>query len=374
MGKRVELIFILFIISFSIFSLAATDPNLDSDNDKIKDINDEFPFDYDNDGIPDSYEEEHGLDPKKDSTKIDTDSDSLYDVQEYELGCDPNNPDTDGDGYLDGNEVNIKMTSPTNKFSPFDIDKLMSLLIPLLIILLIILIAFYIIITKLKKEKEPNEEETPKKGFNINFSNLFKSSNKKQDKSSKEIDDIDEEKDKKTEKKAVEQDKKEGILKKLLKILELILGPDIKKAKAKRLAEEEKEKGQEEENDEVEEYDTGYENNDDSKEANPNSFLMRLLSKNKRKNKIQDVFEYFDKEIDEEELNFLKEKKTKQEVIDFLNKRKEMKKKIMEELKKQKTSEVKETVKTPTKPKPKEDTVFDKLEKISDENYEDKLK
>ena len=36
---------------------------------------------------------------------VDTDGDLLTDEREKELGTDPNNPDTDGDGYLDGPEV-----------------------------------------------------------------------------------------------------------------------------------------------------------------------------------------------------------------------------------------------------------------------------
>ena len=35
----------------------------------------------------------------------DTDSDGLFDDKEAEYGCDINNPDSDGDGYLDGDEV-----------------------------------------------------------------------------------------------------------------------------------------------------------------------------------------------------------------------------------------------------------------------------
>lgn len=35
----------------------------------------------------------------------DTDTDGLFDDREAEYGCDLNNPDTDGDGYLDGDEV-----------------------------------------------------------------------------------------------------------------------------------------------------------------------------------------------------------------------------------------------------------------------------
>lgn len=43
---------------------------------------------------------------------IDTDKDGLPDVREKELGTDPNNPDTDGDGLTDGQEVLVYHTNP----------------------------------------------------------------------------------------------------------------------------------------------------------------------------------------------------------------------------------------------------------------------
>ena len=42
----------------------------------------------------------------------DPDRDGLTNLQEYQLGTDPNNPDTDGDGLSDGNEVNKYHTTP----------------------------------------------------------------------------------------------------------------------------------------------------------------------------------------------------------------------------------------------------------------------
>ena len=43
---------------------------------------------------------------------LDADNDGLNDDQEEILGTDPNNPDTDGDGILDGQEVNVDQTDP----------------------------------------------------------------------------------------------------------------------------------------------------------------------------------------------------------------------------------------------------------------------
>lgn len=43
---------------------------------------------------------------------LDSDNDGLTDVEEAKLGTDPHNPDTDGDGLYDGDEVNIYHTDP----------------------------------------------------------------------------------------------------------------------------------------------------------------------------------------------------------------------------------------------------------------------
>ncbi len=46
------------------------------------------------------------------ATPTDSDADGLTDTQEGLLGTDPNNPDTDGDGLTDGDEVNVHGTDP----------------------------------------------------------------------------------------------------------------------------------------------------------------------------------------------------------------------------------------------------------------------
>jgi hypothetical protein len=45
---------------------------------------------------------------------IDSDNDGLTDAEEKALGTDPNNPDTDGDGLFDGEEVKVYKTDPLN--------------------------------------------------------------------------------------------------------------------------------------------------------------------------------------------------------------------------------------------------------------------
>ena len=46
------------------------------------------------------------------ATAEDLDADNYLDALELEVGLDPSNPDTDGDGLADGDEVNIYLTDP----------------------------------------------------------------------------------------------------------------------------------------------------------------------------------------------------------------------------------------------------------------------
>jgi peptidoglycan/xylan/chitin deacetylase (PgdA/CDA1 family) len=89
-------------------------------------------IDTDGDGMPDWWEIAHGLDPTLNDAELDPDGDGLTNlqeyryfvpsIQEYQYGTDPHNPDTDGDGLTDGQEVDIYGTDPRNPDS--DIDSL----------------------------------------------------------------------------------------------------------------------------------------------------------------------------------------------------------------------------------------------------------
>jgi hypothetical protein len=65
------------------------------------------------DGIPDDWKIAHGLDPNDPLVAYeDPDQDGLTNLEEYQYGTDPNNPDTDGDGLSDGDEVHVYHTNP----------------------------------------------------------------------------------------------------------------------------------------------------------------------------------------------------------------------------------------------------------------------
>ena len=67
--------------------------------------------DWDGDGLPDDWEIAHGLNPGFDDASLDSDGDGLTNLEEYLWGTDPFNPDTDGDGILDGEDREIDSDS-----------------------------------------------------------------------------------------------------------------------------------------------------------------------------------------------------------------------------------------------------------------------
>ena len=96
-----------------------TDPlDSDTDSDGLLDgeevhiyNTDPLSGDTDSDTMPDQWEVDNALNPLVNDTMLDPDMDDLVNILEYEHGTDPQNPDTDYDGWTDGEEIE-KGTDP----------------------------------------------------------------------------------------------------------------------------------------------------------------------------------------------------------------------------------------------------------------------
>ena len=100
-------------------------------------------LDSDNDGMPDNWEIQNGLDPNDPSdAQKDNDGDGLTNLEEYEVqkeygkSTDPNNEDSDGDGHSDKEEVD-KRTSPVNanEFPKSSIVKVLMFILGALVLI-----------------------------------------------------------------------------------------------------------------------------------------------------------------------------------------------------------------------------------------------
>ncbi|MFT4640378.1 MAG: hypothetical protein ACI8T1_003706 [Verrucomicrobiales bacterium] len=79
-----------------------------------------YSADADNDGLPDVWEGENGLDAAVDDAQGDGDSDGLTNELEFYLATALDNTDSDGDGLEDGAEFNTHGSSPSSKDSDGD--------------------------------------------------------------------------------------------------------------------------------------------------------------------------------------------------------------------------------------------------------------
>lgn len=79
--------------------------------------------DADNDGLPNMFEIQYGLNPNDPSdAETDPDGDGLTNLQEYDNGTNPTNADTDGDGLPDGYEITNQLDPTSDSDASGDLD------------------------------------------------------------------------------------------------------------------------------------------------------------------------------------------------------------------------------------------------------------
>jgi len=99
-GEQENVQFIGFLDEVAIYDRALTDAEVRMHSQAV------FGADTDNDGMPDVYELNNGLNPNSSAdANTDADGDGLTNLQEYKLGTNPQIADTDGDGLVDGVET-----------------------------------------------------------------------------------------------------------------------------------------------------------------------------------------------------------------------------------------------------------------------------
>jgi len=87
---KIKIITILLVILLTTVIISA---EKDSDLDGIPDADDILPFDYDNDGMPDTWEQRNNLAYDQYNANDDPDNDGIINIDEYRQGTNPNRND-----------------------------------------------------------------------------------------------------------------------------------------------------------------------------------------------------------------------------------------------------------------------------------------
>lgn len=89
MRNSIKVLFIAAVLLLVLSVLRVFAEEKDSDLDGIPDSMDKYPFDYDNDGMPDLWEKKYGLRYDMNDAYEDPDNDRIKNIDEYLQGTDP---------------------------------------------------------------------------------------------------------------------------------------------------------------------------------------------------------------------------------------------------------------------------------------------
>jgi len=133
-------------------TLTVKDPSDNSASDTMW-VNVSAATDSDNDGLPDSWEQEHFGNLDQIGTN-DTDNDGLTNTEEHQARTDPTNADTDGDGIKDGSDSDPLVPQIKEKSL---LEEFWWVLVVLVIVIAVIIIM--LVLYRRKKPEEVKKEE-----------------------------------------------------------------------------------------------------------------------------------------------------------------------------------------------------------------------
>jgi len=128
----------------------------DFDGDGILDSEDKYPFDYDNDGMPDIWEKRNGLRYDANDANQDADGDGMKNIDEYREGTNPLVSDR-----AEGSVAQPRLPAPVEKSAKAWVWVIV-ILVPVLIVLLILYKNQVLRIITLLFHKRHSQEMTPR--------------------------------------------------------------------------------------------------------------------------------------------------------------------------------------------------------------------